>query len=146
MGSHSCNHKIKFGVLLYQIQLNRKHFLYFLSSTAGKQRNHRLLAQTVCLKKTVFVLRFHVIRYLVQQRISGVFHIHIMLLIERRLERQYDKQLIQNLLHCFDTSFLPSPYLRRDIIINFQSCFVCEFCNPEIKTGIIDQNDCIGLP
>ena len=146
MGSHSCNHKIKFGVLLHQIQLNRKHFLYFLSSTAGKQRNHRLLAQAVCLKKTVFVLCFHVIRYLVQQRISGILHIHIMLIIERLFERQYDKQLIQNLLHCFDTSFFPSPDLRRHIVVNFQSCLVCEFCNPEIKTRIIHQNDRIGFP
>ena len=146
MSSHSCNNEIKFRILLYQIQLNGKHFLYFLSSTAGKQCNHRFLTQTVCLKKTVFVLCLHIIRYLVQQRISGIFHFHIMLLIERLLERQYHKQFIQYFLHCFDTSFLPCPNLRRHIVVNFQSCLVCEFCNPEIKTRIIHQNDRIGFP
>ena len=66
---------------------------------------------------------------------------------EGHLERQDGEQLIHIAADLFDTILLPSPYLRRDIVIDgTETLFLHVFRDTEVKTWVIHEDHRIGSP
>src|SRR5690554_7060881 len=69
----------------------------------------------------------------------------VFIFIEFLFKRKNDIHFIYIPLNVFDASFLPRPYLRRDVIMGPKTLFFSPFCNAEIKARIIDENYGIGM-
>ena len=66
---------------------------------------------------------------------------------EVHLERKDGKKLIHISFDILDTILLPCPYLGRDIVIyRYGTMRMHEFRHRQIETGIIHQNQHIGVP
>ena len=86
--------------------------------------------------------------HLLRSRITYImYRIVMFFLIERHLERQ-DREHLGNVSpNATDSPFLPSPYLRRNIIISRDIRLLFqELSNIEIKAGIIHQDNYIRFP
>ena len=68
-------------------------------------------------------------------------------LIEIGLEGQYAEHLRHIALYVLDAILLPSPYFRRNIIINRQSQLCPHILgNAEVEARIVDKNHRVGAP
>ena len=77
---------------------------------------------------------------------THIIHVPVpVLLIVFIFERQDHEQSIDALLHLFNPVGFPGPDLRRDVVNNFITGALGPLSDAQIETGIIDEDDHIGV-
>src|SRR3989339_1780708 len=78
-------------------------------------------------------------------RIAHILNIELIFFIKLGLKRKDGKHFIDILLYFLDPVGLPGPYLGRNIIMYANAFGFGKSSNLQVKSGIINQDDYIGV-
>ena len=119
------------------VEHNRQHGFDFLLARAREQGD----AGSV----TLFFFRLRGWFNHVEQWMPNKFNLHAMFGIKCFFKGKDDEHLGHIALDAFDTSFLPRPYLRRNVVQHGDALFAAPRCNAQIEAGVVDHRHSVRI-
>ena len=129
------------------LQHGRKVVFDFLAATTRQQRQYGTAVQPFVLAESIRAdhLFFPIVGNRIDRRITHIVHRVVKASEKLHFERQNTEHTVHIATEILDTILLPSPYLRRDIIVDrHPQLLLYIFGYLQIESRIIDQNHHIG--